>query len=339
MASSANRRAHFSFQCPARRAQQGMAVIGVLLVVAIIAVLAAAMMGRQTVAIRGVQSELTRLQAGWLLRGELARAQLTLRAEAMRGPVTRLDGRWNRPVAGLTIGPVAGEPARLFSEIVDEQAKFNLRNLVDNGLPDPIEIDAFLRLCALLGVPEEQGMLMARRVVVSLVAAERRTDAAPPESEAARAAAERLGLADIPQRELAPRLRVVEDLLAVPHVAAESVARLQPYVTVLPRRTWINGNTASAELIAAWVPGLPLERARALLQTRDGGQWFINRGDFVNRLQMPELVANTVHIGITSQWFRVSAALRLPHTLVMMQALLHDDKETLPRVIWFREGV
>ncbi|MEC5319221.1 type II secretion system minor pseudopilin GspK [Brenneria populi subsp. brevivirga] len=321
------------------RAQRGMAAIGVLLVVAIIAVLAAAMMGRQTVAIRGAQSEQIRLQAGWLLRGEVTRAQMSLRAEAARGPAIRLDGRWRRPAAGVAVGRLEGETARVFSEIADEQASFNLRNLVDEGQPDPLEVDAFLRLCALLGVPEEQGVLMARRVVVSLIAAPRRIGAPPPDSAAARAAAERLGLADMPRREQAPRLRVVEDLLAVPGVAAQSVARLQPYVTVLPRRTWINGNTARAEVIAAWVPGLSLDRARALLQARDGGQWFINRGDFVNRLQMPELIVSDVRIGITSQWFRLSAALRLPATVAVMQALLYYDREAPPRVIWLREGV
>ncbi|MGJ7542503.1 type II secretion system minor pseudopilin GspK [Variovorax sp. LT1R16] len=317
-----------------------MAVVGVLLVVAVIAVLASALLGRQTAAIRAAQAEQTLAQAHWLLRGEIGRAQLVLRAEAQREPATRLDGLWSRPVNGQVLGQIEGAPARAFTEIIDEQSKFNLRNLVNGGQIDPVESAAFLRLCTLLGVSADQAGRMARRVAVSLVEADRQSAAPslPSELKAAREAAQQLGLADLPAREQAPRLRAVEDLLAVPGVEAGSVARLGPFVTVLPQRTWINANTAKAEVLAAWVPGLALDRARALLQMRDNGQWFINRGDFANRLQMPHLDESEILIGITSQWFRVSSALQMSRTTLLMQALLHDDKETLPRVMWLREG-
>ncbi|WP_447774121.1 type II secretion system minor pseudopilin GspK [Variovorax boronicumulans] len=317
-----------------------MAVVAVLLVVAVIAVLASALLGRQTAAIRAAQTEQTLAQAHWLLRGEVGRAQLVLRAEAQREPATRLDGLWSRPVNGLVLGQIEGASARAFTEIIDEQSKFNLRNLVNGGQIDPVESAAFLRLCALLGVSAEQAGRIARRVAVSLVEADLQS-AAPatqPELKAAREAAQQLGLAGLPAREQAPRLRAVEDLLAVPGVEAGSVERLGPFVTVLPQRTWINANTAKAEVLAAWVPGLALDRARALLQARDNGQWFINRGDFANRLQMPQLDESEILIGITSRWFRVSSALQMPRTTLLMQALLYDDKEVLPQVMWLREG-
>ncbi|MGJ7583621.1 type II secretion system minor pseudopilin GspK, partial [Variovorax sp. RHLX14] len=142
-----------------------MAIISVLLVVAVIAVLASALLGRQTAAIRAAQTEQTLAQARWLLRGEIARAQLVLRAEAQREPATRLDGLWNRPVNGQVLGHIEGASARAFTEIIDEQSKFNLRNLVNAGQIDPVESAAFLRLCALVGVSADQADRMARRVV------------------------------------------------------------------------------------------------------------------------------------------------------------------------------
>src|SRR3546814_8001828 len=42
----------------------------------------------------------------------------------------------------------------------------------------------------------------------------------------------------------------------------------------LPANTWLNGNTASAPVLAAYVPGLSLPRAQALIAERDGGHWF-----------------------------------------------------------------
>lgn len=321
-----------------RHPAQGMAVVSVLLVVAVIAVLAAALLGRQSSVIRAAQTEQTRAQAAWLLRSEISRAQQVLRREAQRDPATRPDGLWNRPVKGEDLGELEGAPALVLTEIADEQAKFNLRNLMDAGRIDIAENTAFLRLCALAGVSPDQAGRVARRVIFSLVEAAPPTSPAPEEAAAAESLAQRLGIESLPVREQAPRLRVLEDLLGTPGLNADTVARLKPYVTVLPQRTWININTASAEVLAAWVPGLTLDRARALVRTRDEGQWFINRADFANRLQMPEFAGRRLRVGISSYWFRVSSALRVPRTTLLMQALVHDDKETLPRVVWLREG-
>ncbi|UXH77431.1 type II secretion system minor pseudopilin GspK [Roseateles amylovorans] len=324
-----------------------MAVVSMLLVVAVIAVLAAALLSRQTAFIRAAQAEQTWAQARWLLRGEISRAQVVLRLDAQRDPTTRLDGGWNQPVVAQVLGQIEGAPAQAFTEITDEQAKFNLRNLVASGQLDAVEAGVFLRLCGLLGVPADQAGRIARRVVTSLVEADAQPIAAAAPASAseasldekeAQAIAQQLGIDGPPAHDLAPRPRVMDDLLATPGVEAGSIERLRPFVTVLPQRTWVNANTASAEVLSAWVPGLDVDRARAVLRTRDQGQWFINRGDFVNRLQMPTLDDTPLLIGITSQWFRVSTALQMSRTTLLMQALLHDDKDSLPRLVWLREG-
>ncbi|WP_370679420.1 type II secretion system minor pseudopilin GspK [Comamonas sp. GB3 AK4-5] len=319
-----------------------MAVVSVLLIVVVIALLAVTLMARQTTTIRAAQTEQNRVKAHWLLHGELSRVQALLRTEAQRTPLTQRDGAWARPVAGIVVGEIAGEPARAFIEVTDEQSKFNLRNLVDAGQIDLRELEVFQRLCALLGVPDEQASRIARRVVLSSLEADRETTAPPspdPEqAKAALAAAQQLGLAPLGHRDQAPRLRDVFNLLAVPGIDAASVARLSPHITILPQRTWINANTAGPEVLAAWVPGLSVGRAQTLLEARDHGQWFINRGDFTNRLQMPEIEEADILIGITSQWFRMSGALRTPHTTLLLQGLLHDDKKSLPQVVWLREG-
>jgi general secretion pathway protein K len=114
---------------------------------------------------------------------------------------------------------------------------------------------------------------------------------------------------------------------------------LAPYVTILPTNTWLNGNTASAPVLAAYVPGLSLQRAEALVRERDGGHWFINRGDFVNRLRMPELDTASVKVGITSDWFRLRGQARSGQRRVELEALLQRTQDRLPQVIWSRVGV
>jgi general secretion pathway protein K len=319
-----------------------MAVVSALLIVAVIAILAATLLGRQSAFIHTMQGEQFRVQARWLLRGEIGEAQRVLRAEAAREPTTRLDGLWNRPFSQQGTGEVAGDAARLVSEITDEQAKFNLRNLVALGSIDPAEAAVFTRLCALLGVPQAQAQAIIRRVVISLGDAEPRVSSTVTEAVRNQAAKLAVGLGlppELPRSALAPRPRALEDLLAVPGVDIAVLAKLTPFVTVLPQRTWINSNTASAEVVSAGVSGLTLDRARAVLAARDRGQWFVNRGDFANRLQMPDLDEDALRIGINSNWFRVSSTLDTARTKFVQRALLHDDKTSVPRVVWLREGV
>src|SRR3546814_19770342 len=97
----------------------------------------------------------------------------------------------------------------------------------------------------------------------------------------------------------------------------------------LPANTWRNGNTASAPVLAAYVPGLSLQRAQALIAERDGGHWFINRGDFVNRLRMPELEMTSVKVGITSDWFRLRGQARSGQRRVVVDALLHRSQDRM----------
>ncbi len=126
-----------------------------------------------------------------------------------------------------------------------------------------------------------------------------------------------------------------ERLAGLPPATLE---RLRPYVTILPETTWINGNTARAEVLAACVPGLGLDQARRVLGERDRGRWFLNRGDFVNRLNMPQLQAQSVKVGITSDWFLLTAYARRDRQEVRLQALVQRKAGESTAVNWVRVG-
>ncbi|NWE73880.1 general secretion pathway protein GspK, partial [Pseudomonas gingeri] len=136
-----------------------------------------------------------------------------------------------------------------------------------------------------------------------------------------------------------PMLRSLQDLRSVEGVDEQTLALLAPHVTILPANTWVNGNTATAEVLASQVPGLSPQRARGLINERDAGQWFINRGDFVNRLRMPQLIVTDIKVGITSDWFLLTGQSRGERRRVSLAALLHRSQEQMPQVIWSRVGV
>ena len=136
-----------------------------------------------------------------------------------------------------------------------------------------------------------------------------------------------------------PMLRNLDDLGGIEGLDPVVLQRMQAYISVLPGPTWVNGNTASAEVLSAVVPQLSLSQAHGLVAERDSGQWFINRGDFVNRLHLPQVAVESVQVGITSEWFRVQGQARREQRRVALDALLHRPEDRQPRVIWSRVGV
>lgn len=284
---------------PPAAKQRGMAIISALLIAAVVAVLAGAMLTRQTVFTRSLEAEQLRIQGQWLLQGGLERSRQMLWDARQKEVLTRLDQSWARAQGGAFEG-----------RIEDEQGKFNLRNLVNRQQVDSEQLQSFERLCQLIGVDPAVGRRVSQRVIASYL---------PPVKY--------------------PMLRSLDDLSGLEGLDPLVLQRMQAYISVLPGPTWVNGNTASAEVLSAVVPQLSLSQAHGLVAERDSGQWFINRGDFVNRLHLPQVVMDSVQVGITSEWFRLQGQARREQRRVTIDALLHRPEDRQPRVIWSRVGV
>ncbi|KAA6167688.1 type II secretion system minor pseudopilin GspK [Pseudomonas veronii] len=282
--------------------QRGMAIISALLIAAVVAVIAGGMLTRQTVFTRGLEAEQLRVQGQWLLQGGLERSRQLLWVARQKDVLTRLDQPWVRVQEGVFEG-----------RIDDEQGKFNLRNLVNREQLDAEQLHSFERLCRTLGVDPAVSRRISQRVIASYA---------------------QKGL---PAKY--PMLRSLDDLSGLEGLTPEVLQRLQAYISVLPGNTWVNGNTASAEVLSAVVPQLSLSQAHGLVAERDNGHWFINRGDFVNRLHLPQVAVDSVQVGITSEWFRLQGQARRERRRVTIDALLHRPEDREPKVIWSRVGV
>jgi general secretion pathway protein K len=311
--------------------QQGMAIISALLIAAVVAVIAAGMLTRQSISTRSLEAEQLRVQGRWVLHGGLELSRQLLWDGRQRDPLTRLDQPWAQRLNAQ------GFDGRL----EDEQGKFNLRNLVANERIDEAQVQAFRRLCELIGVSGGLSQRISQRVIASYpyllnpqIADKALHKNAFDSGRATSPDAERK-----PQKPSLPMLRSLDDLRSVDGISDALIAKMAPYVTVIPATTWLNGNTASAPVLAAYVPGLSLERATALIAERDAGRWFINRGDFVNRLRLPQLEMASIKVGITSDWFRLRGEARREQRRVSLDALLHRSEDRLPQVIWSRVGV
>lgn len=315
-----------------------MAVISALLVVAAVTMIVASLLQRQDAFLRAVQAAQTRAQAQAVLEAGLALARKLLREDGQRQAATRADGDWAAPIIDTRLQQ-RGRDTAFVGRLEDEQGKFNLRNLVFEGRLYQDSVDELLRLCALVGVAPEVGLAIAHRMVGSQPGA---------------------GAGGVPL----PPPRRLEELTGVPGVDAAVLARLRRHVTVLPRVTLVNVNTASAEVIAARVPGMSLEQGKAMVAQRDAGLWFVNNGDFANRLASANgapggdgrgnrggetsdtATPNTVvraapeapRVAVASGWFMLIGAARLGGTILPLKVLLARTSDGASRIVWWREG-
>lgn len=309
-----------------------MAIVSALLIAALVAVLAGSMLSQQSLFTRQLENQQRRAEGAAVLQAGLDWSRFLLADQRKADPLVRRDQRWAQPIGGLPVGTRGGQ---FQGALEDEQGKFNLRNLVYEDQPDPRAQASLQRLFELL----ELRPALAGAVIARVIDGYPRRSQAQPGSQAFDSGRDTSPGAEaqvLPPR--LPMLREVRQLAEVPGMDAASLQRLLPFVTVLPANTWVNGNTATAEVLAAQVPGLSLQKAHGLVAERDGGHWFVNRGDFVNRLHMPHLVLESIEVGITSDWFRLQGQTLPLARAVRLEALLHVGETGLPRVIWSRVG-
>ena len=139
-------------------AQRGTAIIIAMLVLALAVAGAAAMLERQDLDARALQSQRDYEQARWMLRGGMHWARSILAEDARAGVSDHRRELWasGLPPTDVQLGSLAGE-------IRDEQGLYNLNNLLRGGKPDPLQIAALGRLLGAIGLsPALAGAIAAR---------------------------------------------------------------------------------------------------------------------------------------------------------------------------------
>jgi general secretion pathway protein K len=160
------------------------------------------------------------------------------------------------------------------------------------------DLDAFARLFELLQLPSGQVDAMA----------------------------ENLRLALAPGGGDRPLIPQQIDQLVWLGVPPQTVAALRPYVTILPVRTTVNLNTASAEVIYASLPGIGMADAQHLVSARQGSP-------FRTVLEATKLLngdpaatpPGQANVGVASRFFEVQARLRLDQLIVEERSVVQRD--------------
>ncbi len=295
-----------------KRREAGAALLLAMVIVSLIVTTAAGMVWLQTRAVQVEAAERARAQAAWILSGALDWARLILK-EDERGARQRdkafdsLDEPWATPLAEARLSTFlaadqdnnadGGPEAFISGSIVDAQSRFNLRGLVDAaGKPQPLQVAALQRLANLAGAPGDTAV----RIADALSRAQAPTGdegAGGPPIRPAR-------LSDLGWLGIEPA----------------TLARLAPWVDLLPVATPVNANTASREVLVAAIDGLDLGSAERLVQARQ-------REPFETlaalQAQLPgTLKAEASRVAVGSSWFEVAGRLRLEERVLEERSLL-----------------
>jgi general secretion pathway protein K len=295
---------------PSGLRQRGAALLMAMLTVSLVATFAAAALWQQWRSIEVEGAERARVQSEWILTGALDWARLLLREDAKAGGPDHLGEPWAVPLQEARLSSfLAAEnntstdtstdalAAFLSGQVTDLQSMLNVNNLLTSGKLSEPDLASFARLFDLLGLPSGQLEQMA----------------------------ENLRLATVPGGAERPLVPQEVDQLAWLGLAPQTITALRPFITILPVRTQVNLNTASAEVIYAVEPGLSMAQAQQLVSGRE-------RSPFRTHAEAANVVGGAAvlqqgqaNVTFNSRFFEVRARLRLDQLVVEERSVVQRD--------------
>ena len=321
--------------------ERGAALLAAMLTVTLVATFASAALWQQFRSTEVEGAERSRVQSSWILTGSLDWARLILREDARSGGADYLAEPWAVPLnearlssflavdASTSATEPEGEPdAFLSGQITDLQGRMNLTNLIDSIGISEAGLVTFGRLFESLGLPNGQLTALADQllassrsahpvVVPSVVAGVPN----PPPVPSATAAL-------LPQR---------VDQLVWLGLDPATLEVLRPHITLLPTRTAINLNTASAEVIYAATPGMDRADAQKLVAARANSHFRLV-ADAIRLVSNPDVQLAMAQHAVTSRYFEVRGLLRVGQTVVEERSVLQRDGLVVS-TLWRDRGV
>lgn len=306
------------------KAQRGVALITVLLVVAIVTVICASMIARQQLSIRTTSNQLQARQAWHYALGGEALAQSILRRDlratlesgAAQAPVDHLFEPWALPQPAFEI-----EQGQIQVRIEDLAGRFNLNSLVQNQQANAAALAQFQRLLQRLDISEPYG----ERLVDWLDGDQQVSGEYGAEDNA-------YLLLDPPYRTANRSLGDLSELRLLLDMREEHFQRLAPYVSTLPGDVPLNINTASALVLSTLGDNLSPSVGQAMVQARRG-EGFREVATFLAQPAMSGIDLKGTSLAVSSQYFQAVSDVRLGDRRLALVSLLQREDDGEVRVL------
>ena len=307
--------------------QKGLALISVLLIFAIVAVLAGAMIERQSLDIQ---------RSGNLQALQQARAYSTGIEYAVRSGL-QLDFENNKEVDHLLeewakehTYPLSPGTAQI--QIFDAQARFNLNGLHPTASDKTVQLQRFKNLLAELGLDEAIAINTAKFID---------KDSQVDDDYLS---------AEVPYRASYQIFKHPSELLLVELVDAKSYRMLTPYITALPVSATLNVNTASNIVLSSLSSTWSIAEADKVAAAR-GDEGFKKVDDFWGLPEVlpltkkdsdedeknPKEVWDKADFSVNSEYFEVFAKVDLADRTATVEMLLYRNAETGKMRTYYRD--
>jgi general secretion pathway protein K len=309
-------------------AQRGAALLAAMLTVALVAAFASTALWQQWGSIEVERAERQRLQVAWMLTGALDWSRLILREDSRTGNVDHLGEPWALVLEESRLstflaadksntGGIAIEDtldAFLSGQVQDAQSQMNITSLLDGGNISPTQKASFTKLFSALGLPQAE----LNTLCDQLLLASRSTSGSP---DSARAPL-------MPQR---------FRQLAWLGVSESTLQRLEPFVTVLPKSSSVNLNTAPVDVLYASIPKADRAMAALAAQSRTSKPFQnLDAAALALGLQKEDLDPRQHSVG--SQYFFVLGRMRLEEITIQEVSLIERIGRSAT-TLWRERGV
>lgn len=315
------------------RHTRGAALLAAMLTVTLVATLATASLWQQWRAVEIEAADRSRVQSGWILTGAMDWSRLILIEDARAGGADHLAEPWAIPLQEARLSSFLAADryntatdsdtameAFLSGQITDAQGRLNVLNLIDGNKVSVRTMTSFTKLFEMLGLPQQQLADLAENLRLASEAAA--AEAPAPTSKSSQSTAL------LPQR--------LEQLVWM-GLPPRTLAIIKPFVTLLPVRTLVNVNTASAEALYAAVPTMAMATAQKLVAERNRSH-FRTLGDAIKYAPEISNAANQDALTVTTRFFEVNGMLRIDNTTFQEHSLLQRDGLDV-KILWRERGV
>ena len=324
-----------------RQKQQGVALIVVLLLLAIMTTIAAQMSDRMVVQFHRSESQSNHQQAYWYSIGVEALAKIAIKQSIKDDPDSvNLSQVWalDKKSYPLDFGTAVGG-------IVDKQACFNLNALASAGQGSSIDQRPYL-VRIWLQILENSG---AENYLAENVA-----DSSWEFIDSNQTVQSLTGVEDSSYEAFTPPyltpngfIADISELRAVNGVSAKVFSDVEHLICALPMSTWqLNINTIKEDqaeiLTALFSPVLSLSDAQSLIHDRPYEGWD-SVEDFLAMAAISVVddkikSSAKAYLSVTSQYFELDSEVIVEQSRVRVRSLLHSQDENTVNVIRRRYG-
>lgn len=295
--------------------QTGAAVVFAMLIAALASTVAAGLLWREQLWLRQFELTANRSQARTMAGAGLRWAMLLLQDDGRNSSTDHLGEPW-----ALRLPPTPLENGEVSGYIADQQALFNLNDLVRDGRASSEGQMRFQRLLEALKLPVELADSLTDWLDADNIALPHGAEDAHYRGE------------EPPRLAANAPLRRIEELLAVRGYGQEIWQVLRPVVTALPQSGLpVNVNTAAGAVLAAATVGLGLDRAQALARA---DRRHLTVAAFRETLPAGVIPPTESAMSVHSQYFEITVDARQGDSRAKARALVFRPLSGSPQVVW-----